>query len=123
MAATQDQRGPRATAQEPAPIPAKVFIGSAVMALGVALTGYGAHFLVKNGTCPGTGQVDYGPVARCSGTEAPYIMSVFVIGPLAGQGQGDAGGGPDALAAWVVRPDDRDRAGAVVQDLDAAADQ
>jgi len=49
--------------------------GTMVMLLGVALIGYGAHYLIQNGTCPGTG-----PVA-CGGGEGPYTLSVFFLGP------------------------------------------
>jgi Short C-terminal domain len=60
------------------------------MFLGVALTSYGVHFLAKTGTCSGTGYVSYGPVPRCSGNEALYIMSAFFVGPVA------------ALAGWLL---------------------
>ena len=49
--------------------------GVMVMLLGVALIGYGAHYLIQNGTCPGTA-----PVA-CGGGEGPYTLSVFFLGP------------------------------------------
>jgi hypothetical protein len=51
------------------------------MLLGVALIGYGAHYLTQNGNCSGTGYSQYGPVATCHGPEALYIMSVFFLGP------------------------------------------
>lgn len=50
--------------------------GAMVMLLGVALIGYGAHYLIQNGTCPGTG-----PVRACGGGEGPYTLSVFFLGP------------------------------------------
>jgi hypothetical protein len=52
------------------------------MLIGVALMGYGAHYLIRNGNCSGTGYTSYGPVARCSGAEPLYIMSVFFVGPV-----------------------------------------
>jgi len=55
--------------------------GGALMLLGVALIGYGAHYLIRNGNCSGTGYTSYGPVPRCSGAEPLYIMSVFFLGP------------------------------------------
>lgn len=55
--------------------------GVALMLLGVALLGWGSHYLAKNGTCSGTGYVSYGPVPKCSGGEALYILSVFFLGP------------------------------------------
>ena len=60
------------------------------MCLGVALMSYGAHFLAKTGTCSGTGYVSYGPVPKCGGNEALYIMSAFFVGPMA------------AVAGWLV---------------------
>jgi hypothetical protein len=56
--------------------PGQRIAGVVVMLLGVALIGYGAHFLVQNGTCPGTG-----PVHACGGGEGPYTLSVFFLGP------------------------------------------
>ena len=55
--------------------------GVALMLLGVALIGWGSHYLAKNGNCSGTGYVSYGPVPKCSGGEALYILSVFFLGP------------------------------------------
>jgi Short C-terminal domain len=55
--------------------------GAALMLLGVALIGYGSHYLVRNGTCSSTGYVSYGPVPKCSGAEGLYITSVFFLGP------------------------------------------
>jgi MFS family permease len=52
--------------------------------------GYGAHFLAKTGTCSGTGYVSYGPVPKCGGNEALYIMSAFFAGPVA------------AIAGWLT---------------------
>jgi hypothetical protein len=56
---------------------AKRLGGGALMLLGVALIGYGAHYLIRNGNCSSTGYTEYGPVPRCGGSEALYIMSVF----------------------------------------------
>ncbi len=56
--------------------------GGALMLLGVALIGYGAHYLIRNGNCSGTGYSSYGPVGRCSGAEGLYITSVFFLGPV-----------------------------------------
>lgn len=55
--------------------------GGALMLLGVALIGYGAHYLIRNGNCSSTGYTSYGPVPKCSGAEGLYIMSVFFLGP------------------------------------------
>ena len=55
--------------------------GVVLMLLGVALIGYGTHYLAKNGNCSSTGYVSYGPVPKCSGGEALYITSVFFLGP------------------------------------------
>jgi hypothetical protein len=55
--------------------------GGALMLVGVALIGYGAHYLIRNGNCSGTGYTSYGPVPRCSGAEPLYITSVFFLGP------------------------------------------
>ena len=82
MAAAQDQAGQWPGVQTQSPSPVKIIGGSVLMALGVALTSYGAHFLIKTGTCSGTGYVSYGPVARCPGAEPLYITSAFFIGPL-----------------------------------------
>jgi hypothetical protein len=60
---------------------AKRLGGGALMLLGVALIGYGAHYLIRNGNCSSTGYTEYGPVPRCGGSEALYIMSVFFLGP------------------------------------------
>lgn len=56
--------------------PGRRIAGVVVMLPGVALIGYGAHFLIQNGTCPGTG-----PVPACGGGEGPYTLSVFFLGP------------------------------------------
>lgn len=56
--------------------------GVALMLLGVALIGYGAHYLIRNGNCSSTGYVSYGPVPKCSGAEGLYITSVFFLGPM-----------------------------------------
>ena len=55
--------------------------GGALMLVGVALIGYGAHYLIRNGNCSSTGYVSYGPVPKCGGAEALYITSVFFLGP------------------------------------------
>ncbi len=55
--------------------------GVLLMLLGVALIGYGTHYLAKNGNCSSTGYVSYGPVPKCSGGEALYILSTFFLGP------------------------------------------
>jgi len=55
--------------------------GVVLMLLGVALIGYGTHYLARNGNCSSTGYVSYGPVPKCSGGEALYIISTFVLGP------------------------------------------
>jgi hypothetical protein len=61
--------------------------GVALMVVGVALIGFGAHYLTVKGTCSGTGYISTGPVAKCGGGEPLYIMSVFFLGPaLAGVG-------------------------------------
>ena len=82
MVATQDQGGRQSAARRPSASPTRVIGGMTLMFLGVALMGYGAHFLAKNGTCSGTGYVSYGPVPRCSGNEPLYIMSATFIGPV-----------------------------------------
>jgi len=56
--------------------PRRRIAGVMVMLTGVALIGYGAHYLIQNGTCPGTG-----PVPACGGGEGPYTLSVFLLGP------------------------------------------
>jgi len=58
--------------------------GGALMLLGVALIGYGAHYLIRNGNCSSTGYTSYGPVPKCSGAEGLYITSVFFLGPVLG---------------------------------------
>lgn len=55
--------------------------GVALMLAGVALIGYGAHYVTMNGNCSSTGYSSIGPVPRCSGGEALYILSVFFLGP------------------------------------------
>ena len=35
-----------------------------LMLLGVALIGYGTHYLARNGSCSSTGYVSYGPVPK-----------------------------------------------------------
>jgi hypothetical protein len=83
MAAIQDQGGPQPASQGRSASPARVIGGFALMFLGVALTSYGAHFLAKTGNCSGTGYTSYGPVPKCGGGEALYIMSAFFVGPAA----------------------------------------
>jgi len=60
---------------------AKRVSGGVLMLLGVALVGYGAHYLIRNGSCSSTGYTEYGPVPKCGGAEALYITSVFFLGP------------------------------------------
>jgi Short C-terminal domain len=55
--------------------------GGVLMVVGVALIGYGSHYLIRNGNCSSTGYVQYGPVPKCSGAEGLYITSVFFLGP------------------------------------------
>jgi hypothetical protein len=63
------------------PSAGKRVLGVALMLLGVALIGYGAHYLAISGNCSSTGYVSYGPVPKCGGGEAFYIVSVFFLGP------------------------------------------
>jgi len=63
------------------PSAGKRAVGVVLMLLGVALIGYGTHYVAKNGNCSSTGYVSYGPVPKCSGGEALYIISVFFLGP------------------------------------------
>jgi Short C-terminal domain len=72
------------------PSPGKRVGGVALMLLGVALIGWGTHFLAKNGNCSSTGYVSYGPVPKCGGGEALYIISTFFLGPLL------------AVAGWMM---------------------
>ena len=76
----QDHRPPAGSGRGGSP--ARVISGVALMFLGVALMSYGAHFLAKTGNCSGTGYTSYGPVPRCGGGEALYILSAFFVGPL-----------------------------------------
>ena len=55
--------------------------GIALMLVGVALIGFGAHYVTLNGNCSSTGYSSIGPVPKCSGGEALYILSVFFLGP------------------------------------------
>jgi hypothetical protein len=55
--------------------------GVALMLLGAALIGWGSHYLAKSGNCSSTGYVSYGPVPKCGGGEALYILSTFFLGP------------------------------------------
>jgi len=64
------------------PSGARRILGVAVMLLGAALMGWGAHYLIKSGNCSSTGYVSYGPVPKCGGGEALYILSVFFVGPV-----------------------------------------
>lgn len=82
MAVSQDQNNRLAARRQPAS-PAKVVGGAALMLIGVALMSYGAHYLVKTGTCSGTGYTEYGPVPKCGSGEALYITSTFFVGPVA----------------------------------------
>lgn len=90
MVAPQDQGGRRPAAQKRSASPVRVIGGTALMLLGVALMSYGAHFLAKTGTCSGTGYVSYGPVPKCGGDEALYIMSAFFVGPVV------------AIVGWLI---------------------
>ena len=83
MVATPDQGGRQSAVRRPGGSSTRFLGGIALMCLGVALTSYGAHFLTKTGTCSGTGYVSYGPVAKCPGSEALYIMSATFVGPAA----------------------------------------
>jgi hypothetical protein len=56
--------------------------GLALMLLGVAMIGYGTHFLTINGNCSSTGYLPTGPAPKCSGLEAVYILFTFFLGPL-----------------------------------------
>jgi Short C-terminal domain len=60
---------------------AKRIGGGVLMLAGVALIGYGSHYVIRNGNCSSTGYVQYGPVPKCSGAEGLYITSVFFLGP------------------------------------------
>jgi hypothetical protein len=77
-------------AQTQGPSAAKRAAGAALMLLGVALIGYGTHYLARNGTCSGTGYSQVGPVPTCSGPEALYITATFFAGPAL------------ALAGWMM---------------------
>jgi hypothetical protein len=77
-------------AQPQGPSAAKRAAGAALMLLGVALVGYGTHYLARNGTCSGTGYSQIGPVPTCSGPEALYITATFFAGPAL------------ALAGWMM---------------------
>ena len=90
MSEVQDRQDQRTAGQGRSASPARVIGGIVLMFLGVALIGYGTHFLAKTGTCSGTGDTEYGPVPKCSGSEALYIMSTFFVGPLA------------AIAGWLI---------------------
>jgi len=81
MVTAQDQNGQRPAARRRRG-PFAVVGGMALILLGVALMGYGAHYLAKTGTCSGTGYVSYGPVRKCGGSEPLYIMSAFFVGPM-----------------------------------------
>jgi hypothetical protein len=59
----------------------KRVLGVALMLLGAAMIGWGAHYLTINGTCSSTGYVSYGPVPKCSGGEFFYITATFFAGP------------------------------------------
>jgi hypothetical protein len=55
--------------------------GIALMLVGVALIGYGAHYIALTGNCSSTGYSSIGPVPKCGSGEALYITSVFFLGP------------------------------------------
>jgi hypothetical protein len=59
----------------------KRVLGVALMLLGAAMIGWGAHYLTINGTCSSTGYVSYGPVPKCGGGEFFYITATFFAGP------------------------------------------
>ena len=82
MVTPQDQIGQQPAARRRTRGPSAVIGGAALMLVGVALMSYGAHYLAKTGTCSGTGYVSYGPVPKCGGSEALYIMSAFFLGPV-----------------------------------------
>jgi hypothetical protein len=53
-----------------------------VMVLGVALIGFGAHYLIQNGACSLAGHTSAGPAPACGGGgEGPYTLSVLFLGP------------------------------------------
>jgi hypothetical protein len=51
--------------------------GAALMVLGAVLVGYGAHYLIQNGSCSSTGYASTGTVPRCGGGEGLSVLSVF----------------------------------------------
>lgn len=55
--------------------------GIALMLAGVALMGYGAHYIAMTGNCSSNGYSSIGPVPKCGSGEALYILSLFFIGP------------------------------------------
>jgi Short C-terminal domain len=55
--------------------------GIVLMLAGVALMGYGAHYIFMTGNCSSTGYSSIGPVPKCGGGEALYILSLFFLGP------------------------------------------
>ena len=54
-----------------------------VLVLGVALIGYGAHYLIQNGACAPAAHTSAGPAPACGGGggEGPYTLSVLFLGP------------------------------------------
>lgn len=90
MSVVQDRNDQRTPGPGRSTSPAGVIGGMALMFAGVALISYGTHFLAKTGNCSGTGYTQYGPVPKCSGSEALYIMSTFFVGPLA------------AIVGWLI---------------------
>ena len=90
MSAVQDQQDRQTAGRGRSASPARVIGGIALIFLGVALMGYGTHFIAKTGDCSGTGYVSYGPVPRCGGSEALYITSAFFVGPVI------------AIAGWLI---------------------
>lgn len=86
MVAANGGSGPRPAVRGRSLSPGRRIGGVALLLLGVALMGYGAHYITKTGNCSGTGYTSYGPVPRCGGGEALYIMSLFFVGPLVAVG-------------------------------------
>jgi hypothetical protein len=82
MVAANDGSGQRSVGRGRSVSPGWRVGGVVLMFLGVALMSYGAHNIAKTGNCSGTGYTSYGPVPRCGGGEALYIMSLFFVGPL-----------------------------------------
>jgi hypothetical protein len=56
--------------------------GVALLLVGVALMGWGTHYLTESGTCSSTGYASFGPVPKCGGGEFFYITATFFVGPF-----------------------------------------